>query len=71
MPTLPLVWSDFMMIALRADAPVATMRFYSFLGDHAVEASRIQVSTEHIKRMIDVLARTVKYYPNQPAEDPK
>ena len=66
-PSLQLVWIDRMEIAVRADTPVATLRFYTAMVDHLSEVSRLQTSVTHIKSIIDVLCRNVEYYPTAPS----
>ena len=66
-PRLQLIWVDRMEIAVRGDTPVATLRFYTAMVDHLSEVSRLQTSVTHIKAMIDVLCRTMEYYPSRPS----
>jgi len=64
---LPLLWVDRMEVSLRGDTPVAMLRFYSVLGNEAIlEACRIQTSAAHLRSMVDVLSKTVGYYPERP-----
>jgi hypothetical protein len=69
---LPLTWVDHMMMSVRSDLPVATLRFYSvLLPDSKSEVSksevcRLQTSVDHLKRMVDVFCRTTNYYPERP-----
>lgn len=66
-PSLQLTWVDLMEIHLRGDIDVATLRFYSAVGGTiAAEACRLQTSTTHLKAIVDVLCRTLDYYPAQP-----
>ena len=62
-PALPTIWIDRMQLGVRSDAPVATLRFHTALQDCLVESCRLQVSTDHLKRITDVLCRTLNYYP--------
>jgi hypothetical protein len=66
-PDLPTIWVDRMMINLRTEPDLATLRFYTFLMnlDNAttVEVSRLQTSVDHVRQIINVLARTINYYP--------
>ena len=66
-PGLQLVWVDRMEIAVRADTPVVTLRFYTATIDHLSEVSRLQTSVAHIKAIIDVLCRNIEYYPTVPS----
>ncbi len=65
-PSLQLVWVDRMEIAVRADVPVVTLRFYTAMIDHLSEVSRLQTSVTHTRAIIDVLCRNVEYYPSRP-----
>lgn len=65
-PTLRLIWVDRMELSVRADTPVATMRYYSVLLDHLSEACRLQMSTVHLRSMVDVMCRSLDYYPDKP-----
>lgn len=53
-----------MGIAVRGDLPIATLVFYSVLPDReeTIEAVRIQTSLVHIKKMIEVLEKTVRNF---------
>lgn len=66
-PSLQLVWVDRLEIAVRADTPVVTLRFYTAMVDHLSEVARVQTSVTHIKAIIDVLSRNVEYYPSRPS----
>lgn len=66
-PSLRVVWSDFMRVYLRGDAPVIMLNFYSVLPDRLVEAARVQTSVSHLQRMLEVLCSAVDYYPVKPS----
>ena len=67
-PTLKLVWADQMSIAVRSGLPVVTLRFLSVLGaDRRLEVAHIQISSDHAKRMVDLIARHLDYYPKKPS----
>jgi hypothetical protein len=57
-----------MELSIRADIPVATLRFYSVVTDRLVEACRVQTSVEHVRQIVDVLARSLDYYPTKKAD---
>jgi ribosome-binding factor A len=64
-PHLKTIWVDRMELVVRADIPVATMVFLTALPDEEAQqvACRLQTSTNHIKKIIDVLARALDHYP--------
>ena len=55
-----------MEITTRSDMPIATLRFYSALMDHLSEACRMQMSIQHLRNMVDVICKTLGYYPTKP-----
>lgn len=55
-----------MEIAVRHEIPVATLRFSYGLAESAYEACRLQVSVPLLRGMVDVICRTIDYYPQQP-----
>ena len=55
-----------MEINKRVDAPLVTLRFYTALAERLTEVSRLQTSVDHVKAIIDVLARVVDHYPERP-----
>ena len=59
-PSIRLLWVDTMELVVRHDVPVATLRFYSSLGDKLVETCRIQTSVPHLKAMADVINRNLQ-----------
>lgn len=63
--SLKLLWVDRMELAVRGDAPVATLRFYSAFLDHLSEACRLQTSTAHLRAMVDVICNALDYYPSK------
>lgn len=50
-----------MRIHVRADVEVATLTFEAVLPDReeVVDVARLQMSLDHVKRMADVLKRTI------------
>jgi len=63
-PSLPTLWVDTTTLTARVDG-TATMRFYTVLREASVEACRIHTSVDHLKRIVDMLARSLEYYPTQ------
>jgi len=61
----PPQWVDRMEIAVRGEVPVATLRFFSVCTPFIVEGARLQMSTDHLKQIVDVLCRTLTYYPSK------
>lgn len=59
------LWVDTMGMTVRADVPVATLRFFTVLEDAQQEACRIQTNVPHLKRMVDVICRSINYYPTK------
>ena len=58
------VWVDRMQILVRADNPLVTLRFFTFLPpDVAVEVSRLAMTANHAKEIIKLLAQQLDYYP--------
>jgi hypothetical protein len=66
---LPSIWIDRMSLNLRADAGVAMIRFYTLLVDQEgpsfIEACRIQTARDHLRSMVDVIAKSLNYYPTR------
>jgi hypothetical protein len=52
-----------MELSLRADNPIALLRFYSVCPPALIEASRLQTSVPHLKQIADVICNTLDYYP--------
>ena len=65
--SLPLIWVDVMVFGRRQDQEMATLRFYALLQEAAVEQVRLQTSTAHLKRMVEVLANALNHYPTRPS----
>jgi hypothetical protein len=62
----PPFWVDRMELSLRADAPIAMLRFFSIVPPNIlIESSRLQTTVSHAKSMIDVLCRSLDYYPTK------
>jgi hypothetical protein len=66
-PALPTIWVDAAQFLTRDNPPVAMLRFYTITPEAAVEACRIQTPLDHIRRMIDAMAKTIGYYPTPPS----
>ena len=64
-PSIRLIWVDSMEVAVRGDVPVVTLRFYSALREKLAEACRVQTSTTHLRSILDVLCRSLDYYPSK------
>ena len=70
-PAVSTIWVDTMQILVRGDVGVATLRFETALPEAAYEACRLQMSVEHVKRMIEVMCQHVDYYPSRPGNTKK
>lgn len=66
--TSPPHWVDHMELAVRADIPIATIRFYAICPPFIVESSRLQTSVDHLKKIVDVLSKSLNYYPSKAKE---
>ncbi|HEY8665600.1 MAG TPA: hypothetical protein VIL86_03000 [Tepidisphaeraceae bacterium] len=64
---LPTIWIDVAMLMVRGDG-IASLRLFTMLPDMLVEGCRIQLTTEHLKRMLDKFSKTLNHYP-KPDED--
>jgi hypothetical protein len=64
---LPSIWIDKMSLNLRADPGLAMVRFYTLLVDEegptVVEACRIQTTADHLRKIVEVLAKSLNFYP--------
>ncbi len=59
-----------MELAVRGDADVATLRFLAVIPPNALlECCRVNMTVSHLKRMLDVIAQSLKYYPAAPGAD--
>ena len=66
-PSIRLIWVDTMEIAVRGDVPISTLRFYSAITNEKLcEAFRLQTSVPHLRSMVDVICRSIGYYPSKP-----
>ena len=63
-PSIPTVWVDRMQVLARAE--VATLRFQTALPEARYEVCRVQTSLGHLRDIVDVLCRTLEYYPTDP-----
>ena len=66
-PTVASIWVDNMQLLTRSDSDTATLRFNTLLPEASYEACRLQTPVAHVRRMIDVMCRTLDYYPERPA----
>jgi hypothetical protein len=62
-PDLPTLWVDTMEMLSRSEPQVVLMRFFSIVPEALVEVARIQTPLVHVRRMIDVLCKSLNYYP--------
>jgi hypothetical protein len=63
---LPLHWIDSMRVTVREPAHLATLRFFSGLEEGHFEACRIQLPVDGLKNIVELLCRTLDYYPSKP-----
>jgi len=62
-----------MTLSARSDIPVASLSFHTAIVDKSgedqsgalLEVCRLQMSIAHIKSMVDVLSKSIDYYPNK------
>ncbi len=64
-PGLPTVWVDSMNIYVRQDPPLATLRFSTVMPEAVYEACRVQTSVAHLRAIVDVICRSIDYYPEK------
>jgi len=64
--SLQLIWVDRMTLGVRSDIPVATIRFHSITPGRLVEACRLQTTVKHLHEIVDVICRSIDYYPEKP-----
>ncbi len=70
-PGIKTVWIDRMQIFMRSDLPIATISFSSLIPiDMLVEVGRFQTTASHLKGIVDVLCRTIDYYPTKSSAKP-
>ena len=65
-PHLPTLAIDAVQMLTRAGRDSAILRFYTFLPEAAVEACRVQASKAALLDMINVLTKSMDYYPERP-----
>lgn len=63
-PNLNSIWVDNLNIGVREDN-ICFIRFLTSLPEGIFEQSRIMTSKEHLKKFIDALCYTSKYYPTK------
>lgn len=69
---MPTALFDNIQISKRLDIEATTMSFYQVVpgaGNNRVEIFRGITSNTHLKRMVEVLCRTLQYYPTP--DEPK
>ena len=60
------VWIDRMQIFQRSDLPLATISFASLVPpDKLAEVGRFQTTVPHLQAIVDVICRTIDYYPTK------
>ena len=65
-PSIKTVWIDRMQIFHRSDLPLATISFASLVPpDKLVEVGRFQTTVTHLQAIVDVISRTIDYYPTK------
>lgn len=63
-PTLKTVWVDKTNLYVRSDTPVATVSFSTLVSpDKLIECARIQSTVTHLKATVDMICKTIDYYP--------
>lgn len=69
----PPAWCDSMRLILRRDVPVGTLIFEAMYPDARVsmEVARLYTSIDHIKRIVQVLARNLDTYEAEMAKTGK
>ena len=63
---LPLLWVDSASFQHRSDVPITMIRFFSLVNDKSIEMARIQTSHQHLRALVDTLARVTGHYPTRP-----
>lgn len=64
------VWVDRMQVFLRSDA-LGMVSFATLIPpERLVEVGRFQMSVAHLKDMVNVLCRSLDYYPKKEASEP-
>ena len=64
------IWVDTSSLSLRSDLPIATLRFFEFGSDGqgvpiATEVCRLLTSVDHLKSLVNLLSRSIDYYPTK------
>lgn len=68
-PHIQSAWVDSMNLFLRSDAPVAMLRFLAIVPPNTMmEVARIHTTTDHLKKIIDVLCKNLDHYPTKPRQ---
>ncbi|MFA6309795.1 MAG: hypothetical protein WC677_08730 [Clostridia bacterium] len=63
------IFADSMHLAIRSDNMYILSWVQDLPGDIKFEQSRIMVTGEHVKKIIDILCKSANYYPKQPKID--
>src|SRR5947209_2928705 len=53
----PATWFDAVSVLMRSDIEVATLHFYHFVPDAAIEVGRFQTTQDNMKAIINLFAR--------------
>jgi hypothetical protein len=61
-PNLPNAFADRLQLLMRSDS-LAVLRWLQDLPEGSVEVSRVVVTQDHLKRIIDLFCRQTGYYP--------
>src|SRR5688572_25071874 len=69
---MPTVWVDRMVLNVRTDPDLAILRFFTLYMQLDgrpvnVESSRIMVTMDHLRKMVNVMARVTNHYPTPEA----
>jgi hypothetical protein len=61
-------WVDSSSVLIRGENRIATLIFYYFMPDAAIEVCRLQTSKDHLIALINMLSQATGHYPERPAE---
>ena len=64
---MPTARVDLVQLHAMKRVPVVMLRFFTVTTAGPIEACRLQTSASHRKEMLDVISRSIAYYPTQPA----
>lgn len=60
------IWVDEANLLVRGEQPLATLRFFTALPEGKMEACRVQTTLSHLKKIVDVICRSLDYVPDTP-----